>query len=169
MRITARPERTSFSSDPSTTDLVAEDNLAAIAYRSLASPRCSDTDLFYLLAQARNRNLRSGLSGILIYDRGYFFQWLEGPEDRLATVWASIKADARHRDLEVLTDEKIRSRRFTGWTLRFGHRDPQHARIVHGFVVAEDHLLERLHLDVGQIPHILSSFGPAPEIVDPAL
>lgn len=134
-------------------------NLSAIVYRSRAAVRISDTDLFYLLVQARERNHRLGLSGVMVYDRGYFFQWIEGSELPLGKVWNSIRADPRHMEIVVLVDQEIPTRLFDGWNMQFAHRDRQHENIVEGFVVAEPDLLDDLHLNVDKVPNILASFS----------
>ena len=134
-------------------------NLSAIVYRSRAVGPISDTDLFYLLAQARDRNARLGVSGIVLYDRGFFFQWIEGANEALGSVWNSIRADRRHTDVQVLIDQEIPVRLFEGWNMQFAHRDRQHENIVDGFVVADSSVLDDLHLNEEKIPNILASFS----------
>ncbi len=133
--------------------------LSAIVYGSHSISLFSDTDLFYLLAQARERNGRMGLSGVLVYDRGRFFQWLEGADDALGKVWGSIRSDERHRDLDLLVDQEIPVRLFEGWHMQFAHRDRQHARIVSGFVEAAPEALDRLHQDDKLAPNVLAAFS----------
>ena len=137
----------------------SEARLSAIVYRSRASMPMSDIDLFYLLAQARERNEHMGLSGIVLYDRGHFFQWIEGADGPLGEVWRSIRGDARHKDIQVLVDQEIPTRLFAGWHMQFAHRDRQHESIVDGFVVADPQTLDDLHLNAEKVPNILATFS----------
>jgi len=92
--------------------------LSMIAYRSLAVSIPSDTALQQLLSVAQFRNKQAGLTGVLIYDRGAYFQWLEGPAEALERIWASILADPRHHQVTLLRHEPISARVFRGWDLR---------------------------------------------------
>ncbi len=134
-------------------------SLSAIIYRSRAVVPQPDLDLFYLLAHARRRNETLGLSGLIIYDRGYFFQWLEGDNVALGKVWNSIRRDTRHTEIVVLADQTIPIRLFDDWHMRFAHRDQQHEAIVDGFSIADPALLDDLHLNPEKTPNILAAFS----------
>lgn len=134
-------------------------NLSAIVYRSRAVVPLTDVDLFYLLAHARERNETSDLTGLLLYDRGYFFQWVEGAEDSLADTWSSIRHDARHTDITILADQQIPVRLFRHWHMRFAHRNRQHENIVDGFTVVDSTVLDDLHLNPEKTPNILAAFS----------
>ena len=133
--------------------------LSAVIYRSRAVSPMADIDLFYLLAQARQRNDSLGLSGLMLYDRGSFFQWIEGSEKRLGKVWNSIRRDPRHVDVHVIADQSIPVRLFPGWQMRFAHRDRQHEAIVDGFAVADPAMLDDLQLNPDKTANILASFS----------
>ena len=119
----------------------------------------TDIDLFYLLAHARERNQALGLSGLLLYDRGYFFQWIEGFDEPLGKVWNSIRRDPRHTDVIVFADQPIPTRLFDQWNMRFAHRDRQHEAIVEGFAVANADVLDDLHLNPSKTANILATFS----------
>ena len=133
--------------------------LSAVIYRSRAVAPLADLDLFYLLAHARRRNETLGLSGLIVYDRGYFFQWLEGNDVALGKVWNSIRRDTRHTEITVLADQTIPTRLFDDWHMRFAHRDHQHEAIVDGFSIADPALLDDLHLNPEKTPNILAAFS----------
>jgi hypothetical protein len=78
----------------------------------------TDAALQQLLRSAQSRNRAAGLTGVLLHDRGAFFQWLEGPTESLQRVWASILRDPRHHQVTVLREEPIIDRVFRGWDLR---------------------------------------------------
>lgn len=134
-------------------------NLSALVYRSRAVVPLTDVDLFYLLGQAREANARDGISGLLLYDRGWFFQWIEGPTEPLGLAWNRIRRDPRHHEIAVLADQTIPVRLFPDWHMRFAHRDRQHEAAVDGFVLAEPDLLDDLHLNPEKTPNILAKFS----------
>jgi methanogenic corrinoid protein MtbC1 len=94
-----------------------------IAYRSLAVPPPTDVALRELLRLSQSRNRAAGLTGVLVYDRGAYFQWLEGPSESLQRVWASILRDPRHHQITVLREEPLSDRVFRGWDMRIATGD----------------------------------------------
>ena len=134
-------------------------DLSIIVYRSRAVVPITDIDLFYLLAHARERNRVAGITGVILYDRGHFFQWVEGPNQQLGHIWNRIRADGRHADIQLLADQPVPVRLFENWSMQLAHRDKQHESIVEGFVVADAAMLDDLHLNSSKIPNILASFS----------
>ena len=134
-------------------------DFSALVYRSRATAPQTDVDLFYLLAQARQLNEKAGLSGMLLYDRGWFFQWIEGPTEALGVTWNRIRRDPRHQDLTVITDQPVPVRLFADWHMRFAHRDRQHDAVFEGFVVADPDMLDDLHLNPEKTPNIMAAFS----------
>jgi hypothetical protein len=92
-------------------------SLRSIAYRSLAVSTPTDSQMRELLQVARRRNKKEGLSGVLLFDHGTFFQWLEGPSEAIDRVWSSISRDPRHHQVSVLRDQSIHQRVFDGCDL----------------------------------------------------
>ena len=99
------------------------------------------------------------LSGLLLYDRGFFFQWIEGPDAPLGQVWNSIRRDVRHTDVCVFADQAIPTRLFDAWKMRFAHRGRQHDAMVEGFSVVNAGVLDDLHLNPAKTPNILATFS----------
>ena len=97
---------------------VETDAVAALAYRSRAVLPVTGLDLDQILAEAQVRNSAAGLTGLLVYDRGRFFQWLEGPAPALSRVWSSIRRDTRHTDIELLRRDRMPKRFFATWDMR---------------------------------------------------
>jgi methanogenic corrinoid protein MtbC1 len=95
--------------------------LSVVAYRSVAVGIPTDDAVRAILTSAQSRNKAEGLTGVLVYDRGAYFQWLEGPTEALRRVWDSICSDTRHRHITILRDEPVSDRLFDGWDLRVAH------------------------------------------------
>lgn len=72
-----------------------------------------------ILRQARAKNERLGITGILLFRQGRFFQYLEGDETRVRGVYADICRDPRHERLKVLFEAPVAERRFADWIM--GH------------------------------------------------
>lgn len=98
---------------------IDEVDLIQCIYMS-AAVRFLDPDaLKTLLASARRNNERAGLSGMLLYVGGSFFQVLEGPAQAVDSAYRRIQEDPRHDGMVMLVREPIKERSFADWTMGF--------------------------------------------------
>jgi hypothetical protein len=104
---------------PSTSEAIEEVELIQCIYMSAAAEAMDSDALRTLLAKARRNNERSGLSGMLLYAGGSFFQVLEGPARAVDAVYRRIQADPRHDSIVLLVREPIKERSFEDWTMGF--------------------------------------------------
>jgi Sensors of blue-light using FAD len=100
-----------------------EPDLTFVAYASAASAPFTGEALGDLLLRARSKNLRLGLTGMLLYHQESFFQVLEGPPAAVAQIFERISADARHIKVAKLIQEPIEQRSFSEWTMGLGQPD----------------------------------------------
>ncbi len=113
-----------------TNSLARPGQLATISYRSRAVRPFSELELAQLLDAARKYNHANGLTGLLVYDDGRFFQWIEGSPEKLAEVWASIQKDPRHTDIQIMGNQSVPLRFFGDWDMRFSVRKKAKASLV---------------------------------------
>ncbi len=93
-------------------------SLHNIVYCSRAVHSVDKEALEKIIATARHHNPRFGITGLLVFGRGVFFQWLEGPKDNVTSLFKMISADARHSDVVLLTQEdEFRERLFPNWDM----------------------------------------------------
>ncbi|RZK61154.1 MAG: BLUF domain-containing protein [Hymenobacter sp.] len=84
-----------------------------IIYLSLAVKPFTSEQLEKLLAVARRRNTELAITGILFYGNERFLQVLEGEEEAVRAVYASIKRDPRHQNIITYANKPITQRAFT--------------------------------------------------------
>ena len=93
-------------------------SLHNIVYCSRAVHGVDKEALEKIIATARHHNPRFGITGLLVFGSGVFFQWLEGPKDNVTSLFKMISADARHSDVVLLTQEdEFRERLFPNWDM----------------------------------------------------
>ncbi len=88
--------------------------------RLLYASRVVDTSaeaIEAILAQSRQHNPASGITGILCYGGGIFLQAIEGGRMAVNALYGHIQKDPRHKDVVLLDYEEISERRFGGWTM----------------------------------------------------
>lgn len=93
--------------------------LVHLIYCSTATHPISDDELAALLDEARSKNIENGVTGILLYEAGGFFQVIEGKPDAIDELFRKIKQDRRHRNVVPIIHEPIVRRAFRDWTMGF--------------------------------------------------
>ena len=88
-------------------------------YCSASTRPFAAADLADLLLLARQNNARVGLTGMLLYAEGAFFQVLEGPAEVVDALYGKIELDTRHTKMTKIIQEPIRKRVFDEWTMGF--------------------------------------------------
>ena len=97
-------------------------------YASAATRQFETAKLTALLQAAREHNDAAGLTGMLLYTEGSFFQVLEGVPDAVEMLYARIELDKRHDQVTKIVAEAIPSRSFANWTMGFSQGLPQGTR-----------------------------------------
>jgi len=91
-----------------------------LVYCSRATSLMDDAEVKRILDSAHRRNPAQGITGLLVYGSGIFFQWLEGPRDNVTQLMTLLRADPRHDTIVELTaDEEVRERLFPNWDMEF--------------------------------------------------
>ncbi len=89
-----------------------------LVYCSRGSAGVGEAEIAKIIATAQHHNPRFGITGILVFGGGFFFQWLEGPKDSVQSLMRIISADPRHSSVVVLSQEdEIRERLFPNWDM----------------------------------------------------
>lgn len=104
------------------------DVVAHIVYVSTAKAWLSEQNLEDLLIQARDRNKRHGVTGMLIYGAGNFIQALEGDRESVTRIFESIRNDPRHTNVIKIIDFEDGERDFPDWSMAYAH-EPHRERI----------------------------------------
>ena len=94
-------------------------DLIHCVYASSAARNFETGELAGILELARANNARLGLTGMLLYAEGSFFQVLEGPADLVDKLYASIERDPRHDQVTLIMREPIPRRAFDTWSMGF--------------------------------------------------
>ena len=96
----------------------SQQSIHHIVYCSQAVQHMDQDALEKIIATARHQNPRFGITGLLVFGSGIFFQWLEGPRDNVTSLFKIISADHRHTDVVLITKEdEFRERLFPNWDM----------------------------------------------------
>jgi hypothetical protein len=95
------------------------DTLIRCVYASKATSTFHESMIPAVLERSRANNAASGITGMLLYMEGNFFQVLEGPEAAVDAVFGRIGRDDRHGRVTRIIREPIARRDFSDWTMGF--------------------------------------------------
>lgn len=91
--------------------------LFQLVYESTETDAMTEADLRDLLLSAREKNDDLGVTGLLLYAHGRFLQVLEGPEATVRDLYATIRDDSRHTNVEILLTTSTTERTFPDWEM----------------------------------------------------
>lgn len=93
--------------------------LRAIGYVSTAVRLLGQADLDGLLLDARAFNEEVHVTGALLYDKGAFFQYFEGPDPGMTEVYERINNSKTHHRIIELLNRPVEQRVFGEWLMGF--------------------------------------------------
>ncbi len=87
-------------------------------YCSRATTGVDDASVARIIEGSRCWNPAQGITGLLVFGSGVFFQWLEGPRDNVVALMDRIRSDNRHENIIHLSSgEEVRERVFPDWDM----------------------------------------------------
>jgi hypothetical protein len=104
---------------PSAPDLELDEvTLQHFVYCSRAAEGIDDVEVDRIVDFSQRRNVARGITGVLVFGSGVFFQWIEGPPAEVQKLIESLHGDSRHNDVVSLdTGVEKRERLYPGWEM----------------------------------------------------
>jgi hypothetical protein len=129
-----------------------------LIYISSAVKLLTEEELLLLLRQSQEKNAILDVTGMLLYKGGNFMQMLEGEEQTVRELYATIRKDERHKDILTIMTGNIEKRNFDSWSMGFQNMDkiadlPNYKRYIN-----ENLTLHTFHNDAAQAYEFITSF-----------
>jgi hypothetical protein len=126
-------------------------------YCSRAAEGVDDVEVGRIIEFSQRRNVARGITGVLVFGSGVFFQWVEGPPAEVQKLVASLHEDSRHYDIVTL-DQSIekRERLYPNWEMERVEANDIRAVLVDALECAED------KNNVAALKRILAHLDAAP-------
>jgi hypothetical protein len=87
-------------------------------YCSRAANGVDEAEVGRIVEAAQRQNLANGITGVLVFGSGVFFQWIEGPAAQIKKLIANLHGDPRHYDIVSLSQsEEKRERLYPNWEM----------------------------------------------------
>ncbi len=92
--------------------------LCHFVYCSRAADGLGDAEVERIVQSAKRHNAACGITGVLVFGSGVFFQWVEGPAAQIRKLIATLQTDPRHYDFVPLSQgEEKRERLYPNWEM----------------------------------------------------
>jgi hypothetical protein len=87
-----------------------------------------------ILEQSRKNHEDAKVTGVLLFDRNYFLQCLEGSREDVTATFLRIAADPRHANITLISVHDVEERDFSDWTMGYVvSKLPEMTAILHEF------------------------------------
>ena len=98
------------------------DNVGPALYHFVYCSRAADgvnaDEVDRIVKSAQRNNLAHGITGVLVFGSGVFFQWIEGPAAQIQRLISSLHGDPRHYDIVSLSQGvEERERLYPNWEM----------------------------------------------------
>jgi hypothetical protein len=133
-----------------------------MVYRSRAARSFSHDELQDLTRAAQSRNHDEAITGLIVYDDPWFYQWLEGPADSLERIQQSIMRDARHTDIEILRARRVGARVFNDWDMKLVTRAQHNGRWLRDVIYPPLATIAELRRHPNKAPEVLVKLASFP-------
>ena len=104
-----------------------------LIYVSSSSRMLTADDLKKMLVDIRYKYINSGITGMMLYSEGTFFQALEGEEEDLEKVFENLQMDNMQKGVIRLKSGTEDRRTFVDWSMGF-KPNPDDSSNINGFV-----------------------------------
>lgn len=94
-------------------------SLTRLIYVSTSTTLLDDDELMKILESSVRHNHPQKVTGMLLYYDGSFMQALEGDGSAVEETMSRIREDKRHHSINVLLQDQIEDREFSGWSMGF--------------------------------------------------
>lgn len=126
-------------------------------YCSRAAAGVDDAEVDRIVASAQRHNLERGITGVLVFGGGVFFQWIEGPASEMQSLITNLHGDPRHYDVVTLSrSEENRERLYPNWGMERVDADDIRVVLEDALQSAED------ESNVATLKRILKQFASGP-------
>ncbi|MDO1450991.1 BLUF domain-containing protein [Rhodocytophaga aerolata] len=89
--------------------------LAQLVYVSSRKSTCSDQEIEKILSACQKNNPHVEATGVLLYSKDKFIQYLEGDSKQLLSLFDKIKQDSRHEQVRMISYGPIKEKAFPSW------------------------------------------------------
>lgn len=137
---------------------MAHQELLQLVYTSTAHGRMKSDAVRAIVETARRTNPSLDITGLLLFDGLHFFQVLEGPAEKVESLYEHIAKDPRHTRVVRILSHKVKERNFGDWSMAYSEARPEDLAQIDGL---SDHFRDGggfANLRSGQAKLLINAF-----------
>lgn len=89
--------------------------LSHLVYVSTRKASCTPQEIEKILASCKKNNPSMNATGVLLYSKDKFIQYLEGDSKEIVALYDKIKQDHRHEKVMMVSYGPIKEKAFPSW------------------------------------------------------
>jgi hypothetical protein len=89
--------------------------LSHLVYVSTRKASCTASEIEKILGSCKKNNPTFNTTGVLLYSKDKFIQYLEGDSKELLSLYDKIKLDSRHEKVMMVSYGPIKEKAFPSW------------------------------------------------------
>lgn len=93
--------------------------LTQLIYTSERTASCKPSEISKILKTSQKNNNDKGITGILVYSKNRFFQYLEGDITNVELTYNYIVKDNRHQNIYLRQLQPVTQRLFPNWKMQY--------------------------------------------------
>lgn len=109
-----------------------------LTYVSRAADSLDSKQLTEILKQARINNTEKGITGILVFNKNYFLQCVEGSRIAINELLNALVADNRHHDLQIIEAREVNERIWGEWSMDYVSPNPSNRSLFLKYSSSQD-------------------------------
>jgi hypothetical protein len=107
-----------------------KDQFLYILYLSKRNKICTDNHIYEILDSAQLINHENSVTGLLMYSKTHFLQYVEGPRFNVNQIYERIKGDFRHSNCIIISTGFVDERIFPSWEMASKSFDENNLTII---------------------------------------
>lgn len=108
-----------------------------LIYVSQSALELTHEEVFSILKASWKKNRQNGIGGILLYDKTFFIQLLNGPVDKVDRIFERIVEDNRHHTIQLIGTRLSKNQEFHEWNMGFLPKSEMISNIIKSHSVEE--------------------------------
>ncbi|WKK80683.1 BLUF domain-containing protein [Marivirga arenosa] len=89
--------------------------LSNLIYVSKRKSNCTEEEIKKILDSCERNNSGEDITGVLLYSKDSFVQYLEGEYKKIFELYDKIKLDDRHKEIRLINSSPIKEKVFPSW------------------------------------------------------